>query len=90
MPPKGVPSLISIFLALLSDLEDEVKAAVSTHVTTVCTYMDKDAVINDVLPKLMNLIQDPCEHVRHAIAKDILGISSSLSLWLFRSFLSTW
>lgn len=70
--------LVSNYVALMNDSEAEVRTASALNITQVCQLFPKDAIINQVLPCVKQLVTDKSEHVRAALAGEIMGLAPIL------------
>lgn len=74
--------LVPAFQSLLKDSEAEVRAAAAHKVRDFCQNLDsfqKEALImNNILPCVKELVADPNQHVKSALASVIMGLSPIL------------
>lgn len=74
--------LVPAFQSLLSDSEAEVRAAAADKVKDFCQNLDKhhqeNIIMNNILPCVKNLVADPNQHVKSALASVIMGLSPIL------------
>lgn len=75
-PNVRVQEFVTYFLKLHSDNEAEVRAASASKITEFATQMDVDTIILHILPSIRNLITDSYQHVRAAMANNIIGLAS--------------
>lgn len=74
--------LVPAFQSLLKDTEAEVRAAAAHKVRDFCQHLDQhqqEAIImSSVLPYVKELVADPNQHVKSALASVIMGLSPIL------------
>jgi HEAT repeat protein len=70
--------LSEAYEALLSDPEPEVRTAAATVVTKVSGFLDEAALLDVVLPSILNQADDQSEHVRAALASVANGLAPVL------------
>jgi len=66
----------------LKDCEAEVRAAASNKVKEFCQLLDpsvqESVIMNSILPCVKELVNDPNQHVKSALASVIMGLSPIL------------
>jgi serine/threonine-protein phosphatase 2A regulatory subunit A len=66
----------------LKDCEAEVRAAASNKVKEFCQLLDPSVqevvIMNSILPCVKELVNDPNQHVKSALASVIMGLSPIL------------
>ncbi|CAG0892029.1 unnamed protein product [Cyprideis torosa] len=81
-PELTESELVGPFCALLKDNEAEVRAAASGKVKDFCNNLKPETresiIMNKILPNVKELIQDPSQHVKSALAGVIMGLSPIL------------
>mmetsp|Transcript_1118 Transcript_1118/g.3469 ORF Transcript_1118/g.3469 Transcript_1118/m.3469 type:complete len:615 (-) Transcript_1118:85-1929(-) len=80
--------LLPAFMRLLKDDEAEVRTAATYKITDVMHRVAKsgysegpsgvELVVRDVIPVVHDLVSDPSQHVRAALAANIMGLASDL------------
>lgn len=74
--------LVLAFQSLLKDSEAEVRAAAADKVKDFCQNLDKqhqeNIIMTNILPCVKELVADPNQHVRSALASVIMGLSPIL------------
>ncbi|RZC32621.1 protein phosphatase 2, regulatory subunit A, alpha isoform, partial [Asbolus verrucosus] len=74
--------LVPAFQNLLKDTEAEVRAAAANKVKDFCQNLDKahqeSIIMNNILPCVKELVADPNQHVKSALASVIMGLSPIL------------
>ncbi|EDS39336.1 serine/threonine protein phosphatase 2a regulatory subunit a [Culex quinquefasciatus] len=74
--------LVPAFQYLLKDTEAEVRASAATKVTDFCSNLDKGSqeqiIMTSILPYVKELVADPNQHVKSALASVIMGLSPIL------------
>merc|ERR1711981_1078151 len=74
--------LVSAFSSLLKDVEAEVRAAAAKKVKDFCQNLDKNdqenVIMTNILPCVQELVNDPNQHVKSAMASVIMGLSPIL------------
>ncbi len=79
--------LVQLFVKLLKDTEAEVRTAAAFKVTPVCKFVVdgnnnsstiEQVVLKQVLPCVKELAVDPSQHVRAALATNIMGLAPIL------------
>ncbi|XP_044732294.1 serine/threonine-protein phosphatase 2A 65 kDa regulatory subunit A alpha isoform isoform X2 [Chrysoperla carnea] len=74
--------LVPAFQKLLKDTEAEVRAAAAHKVKDFCQNLDKahqeNIIMTSVLPYVKDLVADPNQHVKSALASVIMGLSPIL------------
>ena len=70
--------LCPAYVALLQDVEAEVRAAASFNVVAVASLMDLGTVLSQLLPCVQQLTSDASEHVRTALASGINDLAPIL------------
>jgi len=74
--------LVPAFQSLLKDCEAEVRAAAAQKVRDFCHNLPSDCqeaiIMNNILPLLKELVGDPNQHVKSALASVIMGLSPIL------------
>lgn len=74
--------LVPAFQALLKDVEAEVRAAAANKVKDFCQNLDpaqqETIIMNNILPHVKELVADPNQHVKSALASVIMGLSPIL------------
>uniref|UniRef100_A0A6M2DN45 Protein phosphatase PP2A regulatory subunit A n=1 Tax=Xenopsylla cheopis TaxID=163159 RepID=A0A6M2DN45_XENCH len=74
--------LVSAFQSLLKDTEAEVRAAAASKVKDFCINLEKsqqeNIIMTSVLPYVKELVADPNQHVKSALASVIMGLSPIL------------
>ena len=71
--------LVNPFCSLLKDVEAEVRAAAAAKVRDFCQKLKEDSresiIMNQILPCVKELVSDPNQHVKSALASVIMGLS---------------
>ncbi|XP_015586604.1 serine/threonine-protein phosphatase 2A 65 kDa regulatory subunit A alpha isoform isoform X1 [Cephus cinctus] len=74
--------LVPAFQVLLKDAEAEVRAAAADKVRDFCQNLDQfnqeSIIMSNVLPYIKELVSDPNQHVKSALASVIMGLSPIL------------
>lgn len=74
--------LVSAFQSLLKDTEAEVRAAAANKVRDFCENLDafqrETIIMTSILPFVKELVSDPNQHVKSALASVIMGLSPIL------------
>jgi serine/threonine-protein phosphatase 2A regulatory subunit A len=74
--------LVPAFQVLLKDTEAEVRAAAADKVREFCLYLDslhqESVIMTNILPFVKELVADPNQHVKSALASVIMGLSPIL------------
>lgn len=74
--------LVPAFQNLLKDTEAEVRAAAANKVKDFCQNLDKahqeSTIMTNILPYIKELVADPNQHVKSALASVIMGLSPIL------------
>lgn len=74
--------LVPAFQSLLKDTEAEVRAAAADKVKDFCQNLDKqhqeNIIMANILPCIKELVADPNQHVKSALASVIMGLSPIL------------
>lgn len=74
--------LVPAFQVLLKDIEAEVRAAAADKVRDFCQNLDKfnqeSIIMTQILPIVKELVSDPNQHVKSALASVIMGLSPIL------------
>lgn len=74
--------LVPAFQVLLKDTEAEVRAAAADKVRDFCQNLDvfkqESIIMTDILPYIKELVADPNQHVKSALASVIMGLSPIL------------
>ncbi|KAG0274039.1 hypothetical protein BGZ96_004554, partial [Linnemannia gamsii] len=70
--------LVVAFVRLLKDNEAEVRTAASGQVPGFSELIDKDTILNYILPCVRDLVTDTSQHVRAALAMQISGLAPIL------------
>lgn len=74
--------LVPAFQYLLKDTEAEVRASAATKVTDFCSNLEKSSqeqiIMTSILPYVKELVADPNQHVKSALASVIMGLSPIL------------
>ncbi|XP_019561731.1 serine/threonine-protein phosphatase PP2A 65 kDa regulatory subunit [Aedes albopictus] len=74
--------LVPAFQYLLKDTEAEVRASAATKVTEFCANLEKSSqeqiIMTSILPYVKELVADPNQHVKSALASVIMGLSPIL------------
>ncbi|CAL7944388.1 unnamed protein product [Xylocopa violacea] len=74
--------LVPAFQVLLKDIEAEVRAAAADKVRDFCQNLDKfnqeSIIMTNILPIVKELVSDPNQHVKSALASVIMGLSPIL------------
>lgn len=74
--------LVPAFQSLLKDTEAEVRAAAANKVRDFCQNLDQfqqeGIIMNSILPFVKELVADPNQHVKSALASVIMGLSPIL------------
>ncbi len=74
--------LVQAFQSLLKDTEAEVRAAAATKVKDFCQNLDpsqrETIIMNNILTYVKDLVADPNQHVKTALASVIMGLSPIL------------
>lgn len=74
--------LVPAFQSLLKDTEAEVRAAAAHKVRDFCQNLDQftqeSIIMSQILPYVKELVADPNQHVKSALASVIMGLSPIL------------
>lgn len=74
--------LVPAFQSLLKDTEAEVRAAAAHKVRDFCqnldSYQQESIIMTSILPFVKELVADPNQHVKSALASVIMGLSPIL------------
>jgi serine/threonine-protein phosphatase 2A regulatory subunit A len=74
--------LVPAFQSLLKDTEAEVRAAAAHKVRDFCqnldSYQQESIIMTNILPFVKELVGDPNQHVKSALASVIMGLSPIL------------
>lgn len=74
--------LVPAFQSLLKDTEAEVRAAAAHKVRDFCqnldSYQQETIIMTQILPFVKELVADPNQHVKSALASVIMGLSPIL------------
>ena len=74
--------LVPAFQVLLKDTEAEVRAAAADKVRDFCQNLDQfyqeTIIMTNILPYVKELVADPNQHVKSALASVIMGLSPIL------------
>lgn len=74
--------LVPAFQVLLKDIEAEVRAAAADKVRDFCQNLDQfnqeSIIMTNILPIVKELVADPNQHVKSALASVIMGLSPIL------------
>ncbi|XP_067009843.1 serine/threonine-protein phosphatase 2A 65 kDa regulatory subunit A alpha isoform isoform X3 [Anabrus simplex] len=74
--------LVPAFQLLLKDTEAEVRAAAAHKVRDFCqnldSYQQENIIMTSILPYVKDLVADPNQHVKSALASVIMGLSPIL------------
>ena len=74
--------LVAAFQSLLKDSEAEVRAAAANKVKDFCQNFDpsqrESIIMNNILSYVKELVADPNQHVKTALASVIMGLSPIL------------
>ena len=74
--------LVSALQSLLKDSEAEVRAAAANKVKDFCQALDpayrEGLIMSNILPYVKELVNDPNQHVKAALASVIMGLSPIL------------
>lgn len=73
--------LVPAFQVLLKDTEAEVRAAAADKVRDFCQNLDsyqESIIMTNILPYVKELVADPNQHVKSALASVIMGLSPIL------------
>lgn len=74
--------LVPAFQVLLKDSEAEVRAAAADKVKNFCQNLDpfnqETIIMTNILPYVKELVADPNQHVKSALASVIMGLSPIL------------
>jgi hypothetical protein len=74
--------LVPAFQSLLKDTEAEVRAAAAHKVRDFCqnldSYQQESIIMTNILPFVKELVADPNQHVKSALASVIMGLSPIL------------
>lgn len=74
--------LVPAFQSLLKDCEAEVRAAAAQKVRDFCQNLSSDSqeqiIMTNILPCVKDLVSDPNQHVKSALASVIMGLSPIL------------
>lgn len=77
--------LVSAFQSLLKDTEAEVRSAAASKVKEFCGNLDKtqqvQIIMTSILPYVKELVSDPNQHVKSALASVIMGLSPILGVY---------
>ncbi|KAH3679141.1 hypothetical protein WICMUC_001152 [Wickerhamomyces mucosus] len=73
-----VNELIEPFLLLLKDNEGEVRKAIAKQLPGFCKLINKDIILEKILPQIEILSNDQSEIVRSALASQITGVTPLL------------
>lgn len=69
---------------MLKDQEAEVKTSAATQIPGIifkynfqgfCILIDKNTVLNEVMPAVADMVSDPSQHVRGSVASHISGLA---------------
>lgn len=84
-PEMTRTDLVTAFQALLKDTEAEVRSAAATKVKDFCANLDKanqnSIIMTSILPYVKDLVSDPNQHVKSALASVIMGLSPILGVY---------
>ncbi|KAK9464422.1 armadillo-type protein [Lipomyces arxii] len=69
-----VPAMVH----LLKDGEAEVRTVIAKQIPGFCSTIDRDFVLNEILPCIDDLVNDQSQHVRAALATKISGLAPIL------------
>ncbi|KAK9321343.1 armadillo-type protein [Lipomyces orientalis] len=69
-----VPAMVR----LLKDSEAEVRTVIAKQVPGFCQLVDRESVLDEILPCIEDLVNDPSQHVRAALATKISGLAPIL------------
>lgn len=75
---QQIAELIEPFLELLKDNEGEVRKAIAKQLPGFGKLLDKNVLLEKVLPQVDELSNDPSEIVRSALASEITGLTPLL------------
>ncbi len=71
--------LVAAFGSLLKDNEAEVRAAAASKIKDFCHNLPNDSreaiIMSNILPHVKELVNDPNQHVKSALAGVIMGLS---------------
>lgn len=77
--------LVTAFQSLLKDTEAEVRSAAASKVKEFCANLDKtnqvQIIMTSILPYVKELVSDPNQHVKSALASVIMGLSPILGVY---------
>lgn len=77
--------LVTAFQSLLKDTEAEVRSAAASKVKEFCANLDKtnqvQIIMASILPYVKELVSDPNQHVKSALASVIMGLSPILGVY---------
>lgn len=77
--------LVSSFQSLLKDTEAEVRSAAASKVKDFCANFEKttqvSVIMAAILPYVKELVSDPNQHVKSALASVIMGLSPILGVY---------
>ncbi|CDW58966.1 serine:threonine protein phosphatase 2A 65 kDa [Trichuris trichiura] len=75
----GCTQLTTVFVALLKDVEAEVRSAAAAKVREFCEYLPQSRreqiILQAILPCIKELVNDSNQHVKTALASVIMGIA---------------
>ncbi len=65
-------------MKLLKDNEAEVRTAIAGQIPGFCALVDRDALLQDIMPTIEGLVSDTSQHVRAALGTQISGLAPIL------------
>jgi len=75
LPASSHNDLLDAFLALLRDHEAEVRTAAATNITRTSKLFPITSVLQHFMVPIADLVNDPAEHVREALASVLMGMA---------------
>jgi serine/threonine-protein phosphatase 2A regulatory subunit A len=73
-----INNISSIYDNLLNDPEPEVRAAASSHLSSIGKYIQKSTIVTRIIPTIQRLVSDNSEFVRAIISSEISQIAPLL------------
>lgn len=70
--------LVHAFVGILRDIEAEVKTAACAQIPEFCMLLTPDIILDEIMPRVRDLVTDGSQHVRAALAMHISGLASIL------------
>ena len=68
--------VLESYVKLLQDSEAEVRTSAAGSIARFSKFVSKTAILEKLLPCMNSLVSDPSEHVRSALASEIMGMAS--------------